>query len=479
MGRTGSLWAYEQTPVRPDVLTTAKALGGGVPIGACVAGSGRGDVLEPGDHGSTFAGGPVATAAALAVLDAVDDPALLRRVRELGTKLRDGLAALDGVAEARGRGLMVGVGLADGIDAQALGADLLQRGLVVNVPAPATLRSAAAAPGRVLSGRESCWTDRRIASRVVAYVRRKNRPAPSQSLASSTAERIGAIVEAAERAAVSVIDDAEKQANRHLEEAQAEADRLVADRLAALAELTDSLVGQAESVRGEAELLVARLEEAKQHLAADGNLGEDGHREPAPLRGSHLSAVEPAEEPVEPEPGQPERGTPAGARLLATQMAVSGSSRTEIEARLSQRARNRGHRRDPQRDPRAGGLMHEDPTRLMAPDDRGPDGHRPHGNMRLLVACLVAVIVGLVVAVVVIAGGDGDNGTTASSTESAPTTATETTESTGTTEPTTTTDETTTESTETTTPTTEEPTTTTTTPTTPPEEGGSGGIEAP
>jgi predicted acetylornithine/succinylornithine family transaminase len=140
IGRTGSLWAYQQTPVRPDVLTSAKALGGGMPIGACITGPAAADVLEPGDHGSTFAGGPVATAAALAVLDVVDDPALLRRVRELGAELREGLVALDGVAEARGRGLMVGVGLEGGIDAQAIGADLLQRGLVVNVPTPSTLR---------------------------------------------------------------------------------------------------------------------------------------------------------------------------------------------------------------------------------------------------------------------------------------------------------------------------------------------------
>lgn len=140
MGRTGSLWAYQQTPVRPDVMTSAKALGGGVPIGACITGAGAADVLEPGDHGSTFGGGPVATAAALAVLDVVDDPALLRLVRELGAGLREGLEALDGVAETRGRGLMVGVGLEDGVDAQALAADLLGRGLVVNVPAPGTLR---------------------------------------------------------------------------------------------------------------------------------------------------------------------------------------------------------------------------------------------------------------------------------------------------------------------------------------------------
>jgi acetylornithine/succinyldiaminopimelate/putrescine aminotransferase len=140
IGRTGSLWAYQQTPVRPDVITSAKALGGGMPIGACIAGPAAADVLAPGDHGSTFAGGPVATAAALAVLDVVDDPALLRGVRERGEELRRGLAALEGVREVRGRGLMVGVGLEDGIDAARVGADLLERGLVVNVPGPDTLR---------------------------------------------------------------------------------------------------------------------------------------------------------------------------------------------------------------------------------------------------------------------------------------------------------------------------------------------------
>jgi acetylornithine/N-succinyldiaminopimelate aminotransferase len=140
VGRTGSLWAYEQTPVRPDVITSAKALGGGLPIGACIAGPAAADVLEVGDHGSTFAGGPVASAAALAVLDVVDDPVLLRNVRELGAALREGLEELGGVREVRGRGLMVGVSLAEGIDAHAVGASLLERGLVVNVPAPDTLR---------------------------------------------------------------------------------------------------------------------------------------------------------------------------------------------------------------------------------------------------------------------------------------------------------------------------------------------------
>lgn len=140
MGRTGSLWAYQQTPVRPDVITSAKALGGGMPIGACITTPEAGEVLEPGDHGSTFAGAPVAAAAANAVLDVVDDPELLRRVREMGAGLRRDLEEVDAVVETRGRGLMIGLSLAAGIDAAAVGADLLRRGLVVNVPAPDRLR---------------------------------------------------------------------------------------------------------------------------------------------------------------------------------------------------------------------------------------------------------------------------------------------------------------------------------------------------
>ena len=140
IGRTGSLWAYEQTPVRPDVLTTAKALGGGMAIGACVTSPTAADVLAPGDHGSTFAGGPVAAAAGLAVLDIVDEPALLRRVRELGAQLRDGLLEIDGIGEVRGRGLMTGVGLEAGLDAHRVAALALEGGLVVNVPEPGSLR---------------------------------------------------------------------------------------------------------------------------------------------------------------------------------------------------------------------------------------------------------------------------------------------------------------------------------------------------
>ena len=140
MGRTGSLWAYEQLPLRPDVITAAKALGGGLPVGACVTTPEHGDVLDRGEHGSTFGGGPIAAAAALAALEVLDHPELLRSVRELGARLAAGLAATPGVAEVRGRGLMVGVTLAAGLDAREVQARCLDAGLIVNVPAPGMLR---------------------------------------------------------------------------------------------------------------------------------------------------------------------------------------------------------------------------------------------------------------------------------------------------------------------------------------------------
>jgi len=139
MGRTGSLWAYEQLSARPDVMTTAKALGGGLPVGACVTSEETMDVLERGDHGSTFAGGPLIAAAALAAFDVIDDAELLRRVRELGARLCEGLEALGPIAEVRGRGLMVGARL-DGVDAKEAATALLGEGLIVNPIGADTLR---------------------------------------------------------------------------------------------------------------------------------------------------------------------------------------------------------------------------------------------------------------------------------------------------------------------------------------------------
>ena len=105
MGRTGSLWAWQQTPVRPDVMTVAKGLAGGLPVGACIASPEQAGVLQFGDHATTFGGGPLVSQAALAALDQVDDEELLAGVREKGERLAEGLRDLR--LRVRGRGLML------------------------------------------------------------------------------------------------------------------------------------------------------------------------------------------------------------------------------------------------------------------------------------------------------------------------------------------------------------------------------------
>ena len=143
LGRTGTLWAYQHSGVVPDALTVAKALGGGLPIGALVTGERLADGFAPGDHGSTFAGGPVQCAAGLAVLDVIDDERLLERVRELGERLRHALAELPGVVEVRGRGLMLAFELDP--DYRPGAADIVVRALreqrlVLNATGPTTVR---------------------------------------------------------------------------------------------------------------------------------------------------------------------------------------------------------------------------------------------------------------------------------------------------------------------------------------------------
>ncbi len=139
MGRTGTLWAYEQTGVVPDAMTSAKALGGGLPIGALVTGERLADVLAPGDHGSTFAGGPVVAAAALAALELTDDEQLLAGVRERGLQLAAGLERLPHVTSVRGRGLMLACEL-DVPAPEVTLAALLEQRLVTNATGPSTLR---------------------------------------------------------------------------------------------------------------------------------------------------------------------------------------------------------------------------------------------------------------------------------------------------------------------------------------------------
>ena len=111
MGRTGRLWGYEHSGVTPDMMTLAKALGGGLPIGATLLTDRVAEVMAPGDHGSTFAGGPVICRAAEIVLRRVSDPAMLEHVRAMGALLMDGLRGLNQphIVEIRGLGLMIGV----------------------------------------------------------------------------------------------------------------------------------------------------------------------------------------------------------------------------------------------------------------------------------------------------------------------------------------------------------------------------------
>jgi predicted acetylornithine/succinylornithine family transaminase len=139
MGRTGTLWAWQESGVRPDAMTVAKPLGGGLPIGALITSPELGDVLSAGDHGSTFAGGPLVTTAALAVLDVIDDAALLHNVRERGAQLAAGLAALPGTREVRGRGLMLAIEL-DGGAPELVRRALLEQRLVLNATGPTTVR---------------------------------------------------------------------------------------------------------------------------------------------------------------------------------------------------------------------------------------------------------------------------------------------------------------------------------------------------
>jgi acetylornithine/N-succinyldiaminopimelate aminotransferase len=137
LGRTGSVFAWEQLGVRPDAVTLAKGLANGLPIGALLVSDAAPRGFEPGDHGSTFGGNPVACAAACAVLELIDDE-LLASVRSLGGRLAAGLAALPGVAEVRGRGLMLGAELDR--PAAPVVADCLAAGLLVGSAGDTVLR---------------------------------------------------------------------------------------------------------------------------------------------------------------------------------------------------------------------------------------------------------------------------------------------------------------------------------------------------
>lgn len=142
MGRTGTWFLWQQLGVKPDILTVAKALGGGLPIGACMAHGVAANVFEKGDHGSTFAGGPLITSAALATIEAIEEEGMLDNARTMGEYLRGEIASWReslSVTEIRGAGLMIGFDLAKPV-AREVVRIALQEGVVVNATGENTIR---------------------------------------------------------------------------------------------------------------------------------------------------------------------------------------------------------------------------------------------------------------------------------------------------------------------------------------------------
>jgi acetylornithine/N-succinyldiaminopimelate aminotransferase len=139
IGRTGEWFAGPVADA--DVVTVAKGLGGGIPIGACVALGEAATLLQPGNHGTTFGGNPVACAAALAVLDTIEKDGLLEHGSAIGERLRAGLAADQRVPEVRGRGLLIGLDLSRPLAAEVVAA-ALAHGFIVNNPTPDRVRLA-------------------------------------------------------------------------------------------------------------------------------------------------------------------------------------------------------------------------------------------------------------------------------------------------------------------------------------------------
>jgi predicted acetylornithine/succinylornithine family transaminase len=142
LGRTGEWFGFQHFGVEPDVVTMAKALGNGMPIGACWAKREVAAVFQPGDHGTTYGGQPLAASAAratLEILERVNAPQLAERA---GAEFRHLLETVEGVVQVRGLGLLLAAELAVGLDAKAVAADLLRGGLIVNAVSPTALRFA-------------------------------------------------------------------------------------------------------------------------------------------------------------------------------------------------------------------------------------------------------------------------------------------------------------------------------------------------
>lgn len=142
MGRTGEWFAFQHNGIKPDVMTLAKALGNGVPIGACLANDKAGEIMQPGNHGSTFGGNPLMCATASTVIDTITTDKLVSNAKELGNYIVNGftekLSAIEGVREVRGLGLMIGIELED--ECTELVKQALDKHLLINVAAGNVVR---------------------------------------------------------------------------------------------------------------------------------------------------------------------------------------------------------------------------------------------------------------------------------------------------------------------------------------------------
>lgn len=140
MFRTGAAYTFQHYGIVPDVVTMAKGIAGGIPMGACAAPASIASAFQPGDHGSTFGGSNIAITAAYTVLKTVEAEEIAQNAAEVGDYLQKQLATLDGVTEVRGMGLMVAVDLADGHDAFRVVLEGLNKGLLLNATGSRTLR---------------------------------------------------------------------------------------------------------------------------------------------------------------------------------------------------------------------------------------------------------------------------------------------------------------------------------------------------
>ena len=143
MGRTGNWFGYEYSGITPDVITLAKGLGGGLPLGAMIAIGDAADLFKPGEHGSTFGGNPITTAAGLAVIKTIEKQNLLKKVRKQGQTLIQELAQIPGVSQVRGSGLLIGIEL-EVDNANEIARKLAEAGVLVNAANSSTIRIAPA-----------------------------------------------------------------------------------------------------------------------------------------------------------------------------------------------------------------------------------------------------------------------------------------------------------------------------------------------